>query len=177
MRQIKTLTNSFMLQEVDSSGNIVNELGFKKGGLSYLIKNNNVKFYLTEDYFYKNVVWSADLPLRIDGILYDINTVTTALKKIFVMDKDGGGGEITVDLVLDPLSTNPIANSPVANAVKSLQDAVSANTQAILDRYTKAQTNSLLQSYYTKMETNAMFTNYAKVDGDVISLNDQNITI
>ena len=162
MRQIKTLTNSFVLQEVDNNGNVLNELGFRKGGLSYLIKNNNIKFYLREDYFYKNVVWSADIPLKVDGILYDINTLPIALKKIF--ETEGEGGTIVVDQELDITSTNAVSNKAV--------------TTAMLERYTKAQTNSLLQSYYTKMETNAMFANYAKVrDNDVISLNDENITI
>ena len=177
MKQIKTLTNSFLLQEVDSSGNIISELGFRKGGLSYLIKNNNVKFYLTEDYFYKNVVWSADIPLKIDGIVYDINTVTTALKKIFIMDKDVDP-TIVIDQELNSGSTNAIANQAVTKAVNSLQEQVAENTRGLLERYTKAETNSLLQNYYTKLETNAMFANYAKVkDGDVISLNDENITI
>ena len=53
MKQITTFTNSFVLQEVDGSQRVINELGFRKGGLSYKIMNNNVKFYLTEDYFYK----------------------------------------------------------------------------------------------------------------------------
>ena len=176
MKQIKTLTNSFLLQEVDSNGNIISELGFRKGGLSYLIKNNNVKFYLTEDYFYKNVVWSADIPLNIDGVVYDINTVTIALKKIFIMDKDEE--TIVIDQELNSGSTNAIANQAVTRAVNSLQDQVAENTRGLLERYTKAETNSLLQNYYTKLETNAMFANYAKVkDGDVISLNDENITI
>lgn len=176
MKQIKTLTNSFLLQEVDSSGNIINELGFRKGGLSYLIKNNNVKFYLTEDYFYKNVVWSADIPLNIDGIVYDINTVTTALKKIFIMDKDVDP-TIVIDQELNSGSTNAIANQAVTKAVNSLQEQVAENTRGLLDRYTKAETNSLLQNYYTKLETNAMFANYAKVDNNTISLNDENISI
>lgn len=176
MKQIKTLTNSFLLQEVDSSGNIISELGFRKGGLSYLIKNNNVKFYLTEDYFYKNVVWSADIPLNIDGIVYDINTVTTALKKIFIMDKDVDP-TIVIDQELNSGSTNAIANQAVTKAVNSLQEQVAENTRGLLDRYTKAETNSLLQNYYTKLETNAMFANYAKVNNDTISLNDENISI
>ena len=160
-----------------SNGNIISELGFRKGGLSYLIKNNNVKFYLTEDYFYKNVVWSADIPLNIDGIVYDINTVTTALKKIFIMDKDVDP-TIVIDQELNSGSTNAIANQAVTKAVNSLQEQVAENTRGLLDRYTKAETNSLLQNYYTKLQTNAMFANYAKVkDGDVISLNDENITI
>ena len=162
MKQIKTLSNSFVLLETDNNGNVLNELGFRKGGLSYLIKNNNIKFYLREDYFYKNVVWSADIPLKVDGILYDINTLPIALKKIF--ETEGGGETIVVDQELDITSTNAVANKAV--------------TTAMLDRYTKAQTNSLLQSYYTKIQTNAMFANYAKVrDNDVISLNDENITI
>ena len=91
MKQITTFTNSFVLQEVDGSQRVINELGFRKGGLSYKIMNNNVKFYLTEDYFYKNVIWSADIPLKVDGISYDVNALPTALKKIFILEKDSGG--------------------------------------------------------------------------------------
>lgn len=176
MKQIKTLSNSFLLQEVDSHGNILNELGFRKGGLSYLIKNNNIKFYLTEDYFYKNVVWSADIPLKIDGIVYDINTVTNALKKIFIQDKESI--EVIVDQYLDSGSTNAVANQAVTRAINSLQDQVAENTRGLLERYTKAETNSLLANYYTKLETNAMFANYTKiVDNDTVSLNADNITV
>lgn len=177
MKQIKTLSNSFVLVETDSNGKVVNELGFRKSGLSYLIKNNNIKFYLTEDYFYKNVVWSADLPLMVDGIEYDVNTIQQALKKIFINEKDGGGSEITVDQVLNTGSTNPIGNQAVAKAVNSLQEQVAENARGLLDRYTKAQTNTLLQNYYTKLETNAMFANYTVIDNDTLSLNDENITV
>ena len=178
MKQIKTLSNSFVLLETDSNGKVLTKLGFRKSGLSYLIKNNNIKFYLTEDYFYKNVVWSADLPLRVDGIEYDVNTIQQALKKIFINEKDGGGSEITVDQTLNTGSTNPIANQAVAKAVNSLQEQVAENTRGLLDRYTKAQTNALLANYYTKVETNTMFANYAKViNNDTVSLNNENITV
>jgi hypothetical protein len=177
MKQVKTLSNSFVLIESDSNGKVINKLGFRKSGLSYLIKNNNIKFYLTEDYFYKNVVWSADLPLMVDGILYDVNTIQQALKKIFINEKDGGGSEITVDQTLNTGSTNPIGNQAVAKAVNNLSEQIAQNTRDIMDRYTKAQTNSLLASYYTKLETNAMFANYSKVEGNVISLNNENITV
>lgn len=178
MKQVKTLSNSFVLIESDSNGKVINKLGFRKSGLSYLIKNNNIKFYLTEDYFYKNVVWSADLPLMVDGILYDVNTIQQALKKIFINEKDGGGGsEITVDQTLNTGSTNPIGNQAVAKAVNNLSEQIAQNTRDIMDRYTKAQTNSLLASYYTKLETNAMFANYSRVEGNVISLNNENITV
>lgn len=177
MKQVKTLSNSFVLIESDNNGKVINKLGFRKSGLSYLIKNNNIKFYLTEDYFYKNVVWSADLPLMVDGILYDVNTIQQALKKIFINEKDGGGSEITVDQTLNTGSTNPIGNQAVAKAVNNLSEQIAQNTRDIMDRYTKAQTNSLLASYYTKLETNAMFANYSKVEGNVITLNNENITV
>lgn len=179
MKQIKTLSNSFILLETDSKGKVLTKLGFRKSGLSYLIKNNNIKFYLVEDYFYKNVVWSADLPLMVDGIEYDVNTIQQALKKIFVNEKDsGGGGNIEVDQALDSGSTNPIGNQAVTKPILTLQEQVAENTRGLLDRYTKAQTNALLDNYYTKMQTNTMFANYAKViDNNTVSLNDSNITI
>ena len=178
MKQIKTLSNSFVLVETDNDGKVLNELGFRKSGLSYLIKNNNIKFYLVEDYFYKNVVWSADLPLKVDGIEYDANTIQLALKKIFVNEKDSGGGDVTVDQALDTTSFNPIGNQAVAKAVNNLSEQIAQNTRGILDRYTKSETNSLLSSYYTKLQTNTMFANYAKViNNNTVSLNDENITI
>lgn len=177
MKQIKTLSNSFQLVETDNDGKVLNELGFRKSGLSYLIKNNNIKFYLVEDYFYKNVVWSADLPLKVDGIEYDANTIQLALKKIFVNEKDSGG-DVTVDQALDKTSFNPIGNQAVAKAVNNLSEQIAQNTRGILDRYTKSETNSLLSSYYTKLETNTMFANYTKViNNNTVSLNDENITI
>lgn len=179
MKQIRTLSNSFVLVETDNDGKVLNELGFRKSGLSYLIKNNNIKFYLTEDYFYKNVVWSADLPLRVDGIEYDANTIQQALKKIFVNEKDSGsGGDVTVDQALDKTSFNPIGNQAVAKAVNNLSEKIAQNTKDILDRYTKSETNSLLSSYYTKLQTNTMFANYTKViNNNTVSLNDENISI
>ena len=61
--------------------------------------------------------------------------------------------------------------------VNELAQQVRNNTDAILNRYTKQETNSLLQSYLTKLEAKGMFANYSKVSGDVLSLNDENITI
>lgn len=179
MKQIRTLANSFVLVETDNDGKVLNELGFRKSGLSYLIKNNNIKFYLVEDYFYKNVVWSADLPLRVDGIEYDANTIQQALKKIFVNEKDSGGsgGDIEVDQALDSGSTNPIGNQAVTKPILTLQEQVAENTRGLLDRYTKAQTNALLADYYTKLETNTMIANYAKVIDKTVSLNDEMISI
>lgn len=177
MKQIKTLTNSFVLQETDANGKVIFELGYPKGGLTYLIKNNGIKFYLKEDYFYKNLVWTANVPLFVDGVLCDINMLPTALKRIFEMKDEGGGGGVTVDRELNEDSFNPIANSPVAVKVNELAEQIRENASRILNTYTKQETNSLLQSYYTKIETNGLFANYSKVNDTTLSLNDENITI
>lgn len=61
--------------------------------------------------------------------------------------------------------------------VNELAQQVSENAQRILNTYTKNETNSLLQAYLTKLEANSMVANYAKVDGDILCLNSNNITI
>ena len=61
--------------------------------------------------------------------------------------------------------------------VNELAQKVSENAQRILNTYTKDETNSLLTAYLTKLEANGMVANYAKVDGDILTLNSGNITI
>ena len=61
--------------------------------------------------------------------------------------------------------------------VSDLAQQVRQNTQKILNTYTKDETNSLLTAYLTKLEANGMVANYAKVNGDTLTLNNQNITI
>lgn len=61
--------------------------------------------------------------------------------------------------------------------VNELAQKVSENAQRILNTYTKNETNSLLQNYLTKLEAKSMAANYAKVDGDILTLNSGNITI
>lgn len=61
--------------------------------------------------------------------------------------------------------------------VNELAQKVSENAQRILNTYTKNETNSLLQAYLTKLEANGMVANYAKVNGDTLTLNNENITI
>lgn len=184
MKQITTFTNSFVLQELDGS-RVIQELGFKKGGLSYRIQNNNVKFYLVEDYFYKNVIWSADAPLMIDGVSYPLEDIPNALKKIFIQVSSGSGGtEVEVDEALNDQSHNPVANRTITLKIRDIEgkhetlaDQVRANTQGLLDRYTKIETNNLLKNYYTKQETRGMIANYTAVDGNTLKLNNENISI
>lgn len=61
--------------------------------------------------------------------------------------------------------------------VNDLAQQVRQNTQRILNTYTKQETNSLLTAYLTKLEANGMVANYAKVNGDTLTLNSENITI
>lgn len=184
MKQITTFTNSFVLQELDGS-RVIQELGFKKGGLSYRIQNNNVKFYIVDDYFYKNVIWSADAPLKIDGVSYPLEDIPNALKKIFIQVSSGSGGtEVEIDEALNDQSHNPVANRTITLKIREIEgkhetlaDQVRANTQGLLDRYTKIETNNLLKNYYTKQETRGMIANYTAVDGNTLKLNNEQITI
>lgn len=59
--------------------------------------------------------------------------------------------------------------------VNELAQKVSENAQRILNTYTKDETNSLLTAYLTKLEANGMVANYAKVNGDILTLNSGNI--
>ena len=70
-----------------------------------------------------------------------------------------------------------IKNKADKSEVNELAQKVSENAQRILNTYTKNETNSLLQNYLTKLEANGMVANYAKVNGDTLTLNNQNITI
>ena len=89
--------------------------------------------------------------------------------------------EITVSGVtraeVEEMIQRAIATKANQADLEALSAQVASNTAAILNRYTKEEVNSLLSAYYTKLQTNSMFANYTKVDGDVLSLNDENITI
>lgn len=62
--------------------------------------------------------------------------------------------------------------------VEALSETVRVQGIAILDRYTKEETNSLLSSYLSKIEANGLIANYAAIeDGDTLTLNAENITL
>ena len=129
---LNTLPNSFILGEKDDNGNIIKQLGFPKGGLTYLIENNNIKFYLTPDYMYRNVVWSANAPLLINGIPVSVDNLPSALKNIFKVEQE----TVDVDTEFNTESFNPIANAPVAirfNDVDSTIDSLSGEVQTKAD--------------------------------------------
>lgn len=59
--------------------------------------------------------------------------------------------------------------------LQALSAQVQANTERILNTYTKPEVNALLNSYYTKIQTNNMFANYSKVENNTLILNSENI--
>lgn len=61
--------------------------------------------------------------------------------------------------------------------VEEIAQQVSANTTAILNTYTKEETNSLLTRFLTKLEAINMVSNYSKVEDTTLVLNNENITI
>lgn len=70
-----------------------------------------------------------------------------------------------------------IATKADKAAVEALAAQVASNTAAILNTYTKQETNSLLEAYLSKLQANEMFANYTKVEGTTLLLNAENITI
>jgi len=70
-----------------------------------------------------------------------------------------------------------IASKANQSDLEALSAQVASNTAAILNTYTKQETNSLLEAYLTKLKANEMFANYTKVDGTTLLLNADNITI
>ena len=124
MKRILTQNNYVVLQEIASDSSITLQLGYAFGGITYKIENQNVKFYLKDDYFYKNCIFSADLPLNIDGIEYDEDHITEIMGNIFPANGGGGGGDVSS------------VNGKTGRVVLTAED---------LDAYTKAEVDDLLQ--------------------------------
>lgn len=70
---------------------------------------------------------------------------------------------------------NSIRTKADKSEVNELAEQVRQNTQAILNTYTKAETNALLTAYLTKLKANEMFANYSKVENTTLILNSENI--
>lgn len=66
-----------------------------------------------------------------------------------------------------------IASKADKATVEALSSQVAANTQQLLNTYTKEETNSLLSSYLSKMEAINMRDNYSKIDGKTLILNNE----
>ena len=124
---IKILSDSVQLYGnwIDDSNQYDVIKSFKKGGLTYTIVNDNIKFYAYNDYFYKNCIMSYDLPVTINDVSYsDIDEITTALNDIYPDDNNSGegGGSIDVDDHLSTVSTNPVQNKVVTQVLNGKAD-------------------------------------------------------
>lgn len=84
------------------------------------------------------------------------------------------GGGVTSGMVQEMIDESI---SGTTEQVNELATIVSGQTEEILNRYTKQETNELLQAYLTKLEANSMFANYSKVENTTLILNNENITI
>lgn len=124
---IKILSDSVQLYGnwLDDSNQYDVIKSFKKGGLTYQIVNDNIKFYAYNDYFYKNCIMSYDLPVTINDTTYsNIDEITDALNDIYPDDNNSGegGGSIDVDDHLSTLSTNPVQNKVVTQVLNGKAD-------------------------------------------------------
>ena len=124
---IKILSDSVQLfgNWIDDSNQYDVIKSLKKGGLTYTIVNDNIKFYAYNDYFYKNCIMSYDLPVTINDVSYsNIDDITTALNDIYPDDNNSGegGGSIDVDDHLSTSSNNPVQNKVVTQVLNGKAD-------------------------------------------------------
>lgn len=126
LEEFNTYTNSYVLQ-----------LGFALSGLTYKIENRNVKFYLKEDYFYKNAVWSADIPLEINGTTYTQEDIAEGLAALF--GQSGGGGVAGVSSVngktgivkLTANDVNAYTKAEVDNLIQGIENQITGLNEDI----------------------------------------------
>lgn len=83
-------------------------------------------------------------------------------------------GAVTREQV-EQMIQEAIASKANQADLDALAQQVSANTESILNTYTKQETNSLLDRYLTKLRANQMFANYSKVQGTTLELNAEGI--
>lgn len=61
--------------------------------------------------------------------------------------------------------------------VNEIAEVVRQQGERLLNTYTKTETDNLLANYLLKIEAKGMIANYSAIYGDVLSLNNENITI
>jgi Tfp pilus assembly PilM family ATPase len=81
------------------------------------------------------------------------------------------GGGVTSGQVQEMIDES---TSATTEEVNELAIIVSGQTEQILDRYTKEETNDLLSAFLTKLEAKQMFGNYSKVENTTLILNSEN---
>ena len=149
--KIKILDDSVLLFENYIHNNSWEHVyGFPRNGLTYLIQNNAIKFFLTNDYFYKNLVASMELPLYIvdeelgiDGEYSDIDTLTEILDRIFIQYENG---EVDLSAYLKKREAQELY-------------------QPIGDYVTIDEIDELFDDYYTKEEIDEMIPSVPSLSG------------
>ena len=95
-----------------------------------------------------------------------------------------------VDSLLEKITTSGVTKQEVEEMIaaaiqdkanqadlEALSAQVVSNTTAILNTYTKQETNVLLDAYLTKLQATDMFANYSKVEDTTLILNADNLGI
>ena len=182
MIRIKSYDRSFTIFDGDTS------IGLKRGDASYKVVGDNLKLYWVDDWMYKFPIKCFDLPVEINGVIYDKSNIDEGLVVIFPEKQSGGSGEtITVDDALSTTSENPVQNKVITNALNDkasnndVEEALTAYTydKATIDEkiaqggsfdptqyYNKTQTDALLEkkantaTTYTKAEVDALIANF-----------------
>lgn len=144
MKYIVTKENYIQFIETDDSNQITKQLGFGIDGVTYVVNNNNIKFYLKEDYFYKNSIWSIDLPAQINGETYDKDTIGDGLAGIYnpstalaVTSVNGKKGEVW----LTAADVDAYARQQVDNLLATKADKETT--------YSKEEVNDLIDGIET----------------------------
>ena len=139
-------------------------MAFPRGGLTYLIQNNAIKFFLTNDYFYRNTVMSLELPLYIidetmgiDGEYSDITELTEILDRIF----PSANGEVDLTPYLKKVEAEELYQ-PIGDYLTEIPD----------NYVTDEDLDDVLEDYLTKdeaAETYQPIGNYlTKESGDTL---------
>ena len=123
---------------------------FPHGGLTFKIANDNIKFFATHDYFYRNLICSFDLPVHIidelnsiDGDYSDEEEIAEILNRIYPLEQTSG-----VDLRL-----------------------YLKKSEAEELYYDKDEIDDKLDDYYDKQEIDEMLDDLSGVtSGDVINI-------
>lgn len=172
MKRILTEDNYVQLQELTNTGVLKLQLGYSIGGLTYKIENNNVKFYLKDDYFYKNCIFSADLPLNINGVYYDDESIGEGMAELFdtetsgVSSVNGKTGDVTLTAEdVDAYTKDEVDNliDDVEVDIDALEQQVGANTTAIGNIQTDIANKEHFRGYFA---TNVEIQSLTATNGD-----------
>ena len=127
-------------------------IAFPRNGLTYQLQNNGIRFFAYQDYFYRNLILSMELPLHItdeamgiDGDYDDIDELTEILDRIFLQYNEEG---IDLSLYLKKLEAEE-TYQPIGDYLT--KDEAEETYQPIGD-YLTPDDLSILDDYLTKEE-------------------------